>query len=291
MSIALSGASGHLGRQVAELVLGRVDPAQVVLLTRNPDALADLAQRGADVRHGDFDDPGAFTAALDGVDRLLLISTDVIEGRAEQQTRAVAAAAKAGVGHLLYTSLPHPETGHPALAAPSHNATEQAMRASGAAWTFLRNEVYADYRIPAVANAIATGRLVTNTGDGRASYVARSDCAAAAAAALTADGHEGRAYDVTGPEALAAADLAQIATELGGRPVEVVQVDDDAFHAGLVEHAGLPEPAAQLVTSFGRAQREGWLDTVSSAVADLTGRPPRTLRDVLAENREALGVS
>lgn len=283
MSIAVSGASGHLGRQVAELLVERADPASVVLLTRSPDRLADLAQRGADVRAADFGDTAGLTAALQGADRLLLISTDVIEGRAEKQTAAVQAAAQAGVGHLVYTSIPRPDAANPAGVVPSHAATEQAIRATGAAWTFLRNNLYAEFQIPVATLAAQTGQLVTNAGEGRAAYVARTDCAAAAAAVLTGEGHESQAYDITGPQALCVEDVAAIAAELSGRPVEVVQVDDDARAAGLVEHAGLPEAAARLITSFGRSQREGWLDTVTSTVADLTGRPPRALRDVIAE--------
>ena len=129
---------------------------------------------------------------------------------------------------------------------------------------------------------------MTNAGDGRAAYVARTDCAAAAAAVLVGDGHANQAYDITGPEALGAADIAAIVAKLSGRPVEVVQVDDDARAAGLVEQAGLPEPAARLVTSFGRAQREAWLETVTTTVADLTGRPPCPLRDVIAAEQATL---
>jgi NAD(P)H dehydrogenase (quinone) len=105
-------------------------------------------------------------------------------------------AAAAGVRHMLYTSIQNPSEDNPAAAAPSHRATEEALRDSGLAWTFLRNNRYAEYQVPVVAQAIASGQLVTSAGEGRTAYVSRDDCARAAAAVLTQDGHEGQAYDM-----------------------------------------------------------------------------------------------
>jgi NAD(P)H dehydrogenase (quinone) len=129
---------------------------------------------------------------------------------------------------------------------------------------------------------IATGRYVTNTGDGATAYVTREDCAAVAAAVLTQDGHEDRAYDVTGPEAFTAADLAALAEKVGGRPVETAILDDDELTAQL-QAAGLPPAAAQAIVSFGAATRLGYLSRVTSVVPDLTGRPATPLADLLKD--------
>jgi NAD(P)H dehydrogenase (quinone) len=126
------------------------------------------------------------------------------------------------VRHVIYTSIPEPGEGNPAATAPSHRATEQALHDSGLAWTFLRNSLYAEYQVPVVAQAIASGQLVTSAGDGRVAFVSRDDCAAAAAAVLVQDGHEQQMYDITRPEAIGPRDLAALATELVERPVEVV---------------------------------------------------------------------
>ncbi len=211
---------------------------------------------------------------------MLLISAVDLGRRAGQHRAAIEAAEAAGVRHVLYTSIPNPESGT-AAAAPSHLATEQALRDSGLAWTFLRNNLYAEFQVPVVAQAIESGRLVTSAGDGRTAYVSRDDCAAAAAAVLVQDGHAGRAYDITGPDAIGPQELAALAAELGGRPVEVVQVDDDALIAGMVG-SGTPEFVARIVASFPAAAREGLLGSVSSAVEDITGMPARSLRDVVA---------
>ena len=279
MTIAITGASGVLGRLCADLALQALDPREVVLTTRHPEALADLAARGADVRRADFNDPGTLQSAFAGVDRLLLISTDAVGARLDQQRAAIAAAAGAGVAHIAYTSVPEPVPGNPALVVGDHAGTEQALRDSGAAWTVLRNNLYAHMQVPAIEHAVASGQHVTNAGDGATAYVTREDCAAAAVAVLTQDGHEDETYDITGPEALTAADVVAIAREIGGREVELVSVDDASYLTGL-RAAGLPDGLAQVLTSFGAAVRGGYLASATSAVADLTGRAPTALADV-----------
>ncbi len=276
MTIAITGASGQLGRLVADELLTTVDPAEVVLLTRDPAKLADYAERGADVRAADFSKPDELVDAFAGVERVLLISTDAVGARVEGHLAAIEAAVKAGVRHMAYTSVSGPTADNPAGVVADHAATEEALRESGLAWTMLRNNLYADMQVDSVAQAAATGQLVTNFGDGGAAYVTRADCAAVAAGVLTGEGHEGKAYDVTGPQAYTAADLAELATQKAGKPVEVVQVDDEAYTAGLVS-AGLPDFIAPLLTSFGTATRLGKLATVTDVVEQVGGRKPTPL--------------
>ncbi|MEU0268623.1 SDR family oxidoreductase [Nocardioides sp. NPDC006303] len=276
MTIAITGASGQLGRLVADQLLTTVDPAEIVLLTRDPAKLADYAERGADVRAADFSKPDELVEAFAGVERVLLISTDAVGARVEGHLAAIDAAVKAGVRHMAYTSVSGPTADNPAGVVADHAATEDALRESGLAWTMLRNNLYADMQVDSVAQAAATGQLVTNTGDGGAAYVTRADCAAVAAGVLTGEGHEGKAYDVTGPHAYTAADLAELATQKSGKPVEVVQVDDEAYTAGLVS-AGLPDFIAPLLTSFGTATRLGKLATVTDIVEQVGGRKPTPL--------------
>jgi NAD(P)H dehydrogenase (quinone) len=275
---AITGASGQLGSLAADLLLQQVDATDVVLLTRTPET---LDRPGVTVRAADFDDPATLVTAFEGVDELLLVSTDAVGSRVEGQRRAVEAAKAAGVRRVLYTSVTSPTEDNPAAVTPDHRATEQDLRDSGLRWTFLRNNLYADMQADTVAQAAASGRYVTNTGDGAAAYVTRADCAAAAVAALLSTELDDTAVEFTGPRAVTAADLAALATERRGEPVEVVHVDDAAYVAGL-EQAGLPAPVAGLLASFGTAIREGHLAAVSSAVEDLTGRPATPLEDVVA---------
>src|SRR4051794_38412027 len=241
MRVAITGASGQLGRLVAEAVLERLAPSDVVLLTRDPSRLAALQERGAQVRAADFSDPPSLPAAFDGVERVLLISTDRIGERVPGHRAAIDAAVTAGARSIAYTSGVNPSHSNPIVVATDHRETEEHLRLSGAGWTLLRNSIYAEILVQSAGAALATGRHVHNDGDGRVAYVARADCAAAAAAVLTSDGHDGKTYDITGPAALSAPDVAALFADLAGRPVEALPVDDEAFVAGLVEHAQMPE--------------------------------------------------
>ena len=237
--------------------------------------VADLVARGATTRTADFAQPETLAAAFEGVDRLLIISTDDVDTRLPGQLAAISAAQAAGVGHVLYTSIPMPTADNPAGVVPSHRATEEALAASGLRWTALRNNLYAEFQVPTIQQAAATGRLVSNAGAGRTSYVTRVDCANAAAGALLLP-EPAQVYDISGPAAVSTRDLADLAAGLRGGPVEVVDVTDEAYAAGLVA-AGLPEQAAVLLTSFGTATREGFLDLTTTAVRDLTGQDPTPL--------------
>lgn len=278
--IGITGASGALGRATAEAVLRSVEPHEVVLITRRPAALGDLEARGAHVHHADFDEPHTVKAALAGVERLLLISTDKVGSRLDQHRAAIAAAVAAGVSYVAYTSVPAPVTDNPAVVVADHAGTEQALLDSGLAWTMLRNHLYAHLQLQGIQNAAATGKLFTNIGDGAAAFVTREDCAEAAAAVLTQTRHENMALDISGPEAVGARQLVDLAQEIRGDEVELVHVDDEGLAAGL-RTAGLPEPAVRLVTSFGAATRGGFLEHVTTAVQDLTGREPTRFADVV----------
>jgi len=281
MKYAITGASGQLGRLTADELLERVPASDVVLITRRPEALAEYAARGVEVRAGDFSDPTTLPAAFAGIDRLLLVSTDAVGTRLPGQVAAVQAAAQAGVSRIAYTSITRPEPANPAAVVADHAGTEQALRDSGTRWTMLRNAIYADMQVPVLQQAAATGQLVTNVGAGRYAYVTRADCAAAAAAALVSDDADDTIFDITGPDSLSSNDLAALAGKLGGTDVAVVDVDDAAYVAGLVEHAGLPEPVAQLLASFHQAARLGYFEAVSDDFAKLTGRPATPLGALL----------
>jgi NAD(P)H dehydrogenase (quinone) len=283
MSIVITGASGPFAQRAIEEALERVEPSELILVTRRPDALAAYAERGATVRAGDFDDPASLVPAFAGGERLLLISTDAIGSRIRQHSAAIDAAVAAGIRSVAYTSIVNPVADNPAVVVPEHRGTEEKLHASGLEWTFLRNSIYADLEAGNLAAARASGKLVTNGGAGSVAYIARDDCAAAAAAVITGDGHAGKAYEITGPEELDAEARAGLFSELAGVPVEVVQVDDAQFAAGLAEAMGQPLAVGEAYATFGRATREGYLDAITETFEQLTGRTPRPLRAVLAD--------
>ena len=257
--------------------------------TRKPEKLEDLAARGVVVRQADFDDPKGLEAALAGVDRMLIISTDAIDRpgrRLAQHQAAVAAAVSAGVKHAVYTSMPNPETS-PVVFAPDHLGTEQALKASGMSWTILRDCWYADFLIPTLAPAVASGKLIAATGQGGAPYVTREDCAQAAAAALASTDTSNKTWNITGPDVVTYTDLASLASELTGRPVAYLPVTPEERTAQLIA-AGTPEFIAKLLVSSQVAISQGKMGTPSTAVKELTGREPMSVRDFLSAHRAAL---
>ncbi|MDB5066256.1 MAG: family oxidoreductase [Chloroflexi bacterium] len=285
MSVIVTGAAGHLGRLVAEQLLERLPPEDLVLVTRRPDALRELGARGADVRYGDFDDPASLRDAFAGGRRMLLISTDAMGRRVRQHRAAINAAAAAGVGHVVFTSHVHPVAGNPIGAIAREPGTTEAMlHRSGLAWTVLRFGSFAELQLPPAAVAVQNHRLITNIGDGRIVPVSRRDCAEAAAITLTTDGHTGNTYEITGPQALSPSDLAELYADLTGQPVRVVQLGDMML-AWVLGCIGTPMTDAWSIAAFGRAVRRGYFDVVDPAFERLTGRPPVALRDVLIAQR------
>jgi NAD(P)H dehydrogenase (quinone) len=287
MSLIVTGAAGHVGRLVAEQLLERVPPEDLVLVTRHPEALHELRVRGTDVRYGDFDDRATLRDAFAGGHRMLLISTDAVGRRIWQHRAALDAAAAAGVGHVVFTSHVNP-VGNPVGAfAQELGDTEAILHRSRLAWTVLRFGSFAELQLAAAATAVQNGKLITNGGEGRMVPVSRRDCAEAAAVTLTTHGHDFKTYDITGPQALSPAELAELYADVSRRPLKVVQLSDRTLTSMLVG-IGTPWPSARAITAFGRAVRLGYLDVVDPAFERLTGRPPVPLRDVLIAQRSDL---
>lgn len=285
MSVIVTGAAGHLGRLVAEQLLERLAPEELVLVTRRPQALREFGARGAEVRYGDFDDPASLSDAFAGGRRMLLISTDAIGRRIPQHRAAVDAAVAAGIDHVVFTSIVNPVAGNPTGAiAREPGRTEDMVRDSGRDWTVLRFGSFAELQLAPAATAVINRRLITNGGDGRMVPVSRRDCAEAAAVTLTTDGHAGKTYDISGPEALSPSDLAELYSDLSGQAVTVVQLSDAMLTSVLVG-IGTPMPISRSITAFGRAVRQGYFNVLDPAFERLTGHPAVALRDVLIAHR------
>ncbi|WP_192180927.1 SDR family oxidoreductase [Mesorhizobium amorphae] len=292
-TLLVTGASGQLGRGVIHYLLDthKVAPGQIIATTRNPESLADLAARGVVVRAADFSDAASLESAFKGADRVLIISTgdlDLKTGkRLKQHENAVAAATKAGVSHLLYTSMPNPEPVSPVLFAGDHYGTEQAIKASGIPYTIFRNGWYQENLFMALPHAIASGQWYTSAGDGRIAHAARDDMAAAIAAGLASGSSESKTYTLTGPKAHTTAEIAALVSEVTGKPLDVIQLPDEALTEG-VKAAGVPEEFARVIVSFDANTRSGRIAMVTDAIETLSGRKPQTLREFLEANKSAL---
>jgi NAD(P)H dehydrogenase (quinone) len=279
--IIVTGANGRLGRAIVEGLLDRVPAESIAVSVRDPEKARGLTERGIRVRRGDFTDPASLAHAFEGASQVLIVSADTSgEAAVRQHRTAIEAAKAAGARRILYTSHVGVNPSSPFPPMPDHAATENALRDSGVAFTSLRNGFYAATTVMLLRGALRTGELAAPQ-DGPISWTAHADLAEAAAIALTDEGRfDGPTPPLTGPEALDLADVAAIASEFTGRPIKRVTVTDEQYRADLVSH-GVPTPQAEMLVGLFAASRQGDFSPVDPALADLIGRPPTPLRDVL----------
>ncbi|SDQ63167.1 SDR family oxidoreductase [Quadrisphaera sp. DSM 44207] len=277
--LAVTAATGRLGRLVVRSLLERGVPAgDVVALARTPSRAGDLAELGVQVREGDYSRPQILRPALEGVASVLLVSGDEVGRRVAQHTAVVEAARDAGVGRVAYTSILRAGTTQNPLA-PEHRATEEVLRGSGLAWTLLRNGWYAENYTDRLAQHLATGEVVGASGQGRVAAATRADYAAAAAAALAGEGHEGAVYELAGSP-FTMADLAATITQVTGTRVRYRDVSPHDLVAELVG-AGLDEGSARFVAALEEATARGDLDAPDTDLVSLLGRPSTPLADAV----------
>jgi NAD(P)H dehydrogenase (quinone) len=289
--IIVSGASGQLGSLVIDELLARkVAPENLILVSRTPSTqhLQAYAARGASVRFGDFSEPKSLDDAYRGGTRMLLISINGGGGdRPELHKAAIDAAVRAGVRHIAYTSYVNADLNDASTIAVDHRRTERILQDSGVAWTMLRNQIYANGLVDQAAQIVHDGGLVTHTPDARVAYVTREDCAAAAAAVLATPGHENKAYNITGPDAVGPRELVALASEISGKRVELMAFSEAEYRARLAQ-SGMPAAAINGTISFAAELDSPYLREPSMAVAELTGRPAKSVRQLLLENRSRL---
>jgi NAD(P)H dehydrogenase (quinone) len=279
MTIAVTGATGALGSLVLDALLRTEAPASLVAVVRNESKAASLAARGLQIRVADYTDPTALKVALEGVDKLLLISSSEVGQRLAQHSNVIEAAKSAGVSHVVYTSLVRATTSEHVLA-PEHKATEELLAASGLTTTILRNNWYHENYLANLAPAKESGILLGAAGDGKVAGAARRDYADAAAVVLTTEGHAGKIYELTGDTAY---DYTELATALGeavGREVTYQPVSTDDVAAALVS-AGLDAGTAGFVATLDANTARGDLAEVDPTLSELIGRPTTPLVESL----------
>lgn len=279
MTFLVTGTTGSLGALAVEALLDRgVAPADIVATARDTDRLSAFAERGVVTRRLDYDDPASVETALQGVDRLLLVSSSAVGQRVAQHRTVLEAAARQGVELVAYTSILRADSSTLALAA-EHLATEQALTELKLPHVLLRNGWYLENYTAQVPVHLEHG-VIGAAGSGRISGAARADYAEAAAAALLADDSAGQVHELAGDESFTMAEYAASVAEQSGRAVTYVDLPQADYAAALVS-AGLPAAYAELLADGDRGVAAGELHDTSGTLSALIGRPTTPLADAV----------
>lgn len=278
--LAITGTTGHLGRAVLQFLLPHLPATDLVAIVRDPAKVADLQATGVQVRQGDYDDSASLVKALQGVDKLLLVSSSELEfePKLRQHRHVIDAAWQAGVGHVVYTSIFQPDAHSHFSSARAHAATEDYLRESGLTYTLLRNTLYLDI-VPMFVGegAVDSGHIYFAAGEGRVSFALREELAEATAHVLASPGHENQTYDLAPAPSYSFQDIAATLSAVTGQPVQYVPLTTEQMTAGMREHQ-VPEPVVNMTAEIARAMAANELNGSSPDFARLLGRQPTDLK-------------
>ena len=275
--IAITGATGQLGQHVIESLLKTVPASQIVAIVRNPAKATALSQQGITVRQADYSDEAAFTTALQGIDKLLLISSSEVGQRAPQHRNVINAAKAAHVKFIAYTSLLHADTS-PLGLADEHVATEKMLAESGIVYALLRNGWYTENYLASAPAALEHGVFIGAAGEGKIASATRADYAAAAARVISEDGHAGKTYELAGDAGWTLSQLAAELAKQSGKKV-VYQNLSEADFAAALKGVGLPAGLADMLADSDTGASKGGLFDDSHTLSILIGRPTTSLAD------------
>lgn len=269
--IAITGASGKLGRLVIESLLTKTDGENIVALVRDPSKVEDLKAKGIHIRQADYNQPETMASALAGIQKLLLISSSEVGSRAQQHQTVIDAAKNAGVGFLAYTSLLKADTSPMALA-HEHKVTEAMIKKSEIPATILRNGWYSENYTESIEVALTHGAVAGAAENGQFNTATRKDYAEAAATVLTTDGHIGKVYELAGDNGFTLSNYADEVSRLSGKEIVYANMSGEDF-AGMLVQVGLPEGFAQALADADIHAAKGWLSHDSQQLSQLIGRP------------------
>ena len=275
--IAITGATGQLGQHVIANLLNTTPASQLVAVVRNPAKAEALSQKGVVVRQADYGDEAALTRALQGVDKLLIISSSEVGQRAPQHRNIIQAAAAAGVKFIAYTSLLHADTS-PLGLADEHIATEKMLADSGIPYALLRNGWYTENYLASAPPALEHGVFIGAAGEGKIASATRADYAAAAARVISEEGHAGKVYELAGDNGWTLSELAAELAKQSGKKV-VYQNLSQADFAAALKSVGLPAGLADMLADSDVGASKGGLFDDSHTLSKLIGRPTTALAD------------
>ena len=277
----ITAASGQLGQLIVQELAAQVPADQIAVSVRDPQKVQAFAEQGITVHQADYDHIDSLVAAFTGAEKVVFISGNTpVDVRIKQHLNVVAAAERAGVKQIIYTSLLDAGRDSPFAYTIPNADTEQALRDSTLDWVIVRPGMYAEMTFADAQRALQTGQWVSPVATGRVSYITRHDIARAIVAILVGDGHSQQVYELTGTAAISQSEIAVMLSAISGKPVELHVIDYATYEEG-ARQMGLPEDMALAFTGLQKAMEENRLSTVTSTVEQLTGQAPKTLADTL----------
>ena len=280
--ILVTGATGNNGAEVIKQLTG--SGAAIRAMSRRPHERIGQGSPGVEFVTADFDDPASLRRALDGAESAFLV-TNSSERVQAQQLSFVEAARTAGVRRIVYVSQLHATRDSPVRFLRYHAVVEDAIAASGMAFTNLRPNLYMQGLLGFRSSIASEGRFFAPAGDARISIVDVRDIAAVAVAALTEAGHEGKIYNITGPESLSHSEMALQLSKALERPVTFVDIPETAMREALLGF-GIPEWQADGLIEDYAHYRRGEASTISTSVRDVTGHPPHSFADFARDYKQ-----
>lgn len=284
--ILITGATGNLGGLVIEALLEKIEANQIAGLVRETSKAADLKAKGIDIREGNYDDESSLEKAFQRIEKIYFISGSDLDKRVVQHKNIVAAAEKAGVKHVIYTSFGRKNESKNSPIYPvakGHLAAENALKNAHLDVTILKHNLYMEV-IPMFAgdNLLESKTLFLPAEDGKTGFMARKDMANLAAEILTAKGHENKTYEVSGNKAYSFSEIATLISEVSDTEINYVSPNANEFTETLKSY-GVPQPAIDMTLMFAKGIAQGEFNETASIYKDLTGNELTSLKEFLKE--------
>lgn len=288
--ILVTGATGQLGKATIESLIEKgIEPSSISALVRDAAKAEDLKAKGVTVKVGDYDNYESLVAAIQGEEKLLLVSGTDIPNRLTQHKRVIDVAKEAGINHVVYTSFArknNTESNPLGIVATAHIETDNYLKASGLDYTIMLNGLYADVLPMFIGQNVAETGIFYPAAEGKTSFTLRADMAEAAATILSTDGHINKEYVIAGSKKYSFQEVADLLSEILDKPVAYTSPDLEIYKATLAQ-AGVPDMYIGINVAFGEAIKQGEFDTDESDLETLLGRPATDLQDFLKAVYEA----
>ena len=280
--ILVTGSTGQFGAAAVNYLLDKVDASQIAVLARDEQKAQHFADKGITVKIGDYHNYESLVAAFEGVDKVLLVSSNDFNDRFGQHKNVINTAKAAGVKLIAYTSIEEKDAHNSAtgILAKDHALTADYLKESGLQYILLNNSLYADVVPMFLGERVLTDGVFFPAGDGRVPFATREDMALAAAVVLTTDGHENKEYAIANDETYSFNDVAQYVSEIAGKEIPYTSPEANVYKQ-VLEGAGVPEMYIWMLGGFAQAIKDGELETGKADLSKLIGKKPITLKDYL----------